>query len=187
MGAEQPDGLTTVRAAARDRVAGVGHDRGDRRRRYVEEVIVALRCLGYDDDSPQVTDCHKQLNDLSIEDPVSGAVRLQPCKSPVWDTAITLRALSSGGVRSDNGAVQAAVEWLLEQQIDEPGDWSETVKAEPGGWCFEHNNDFYPDSDDTAMVLMALAGQFSDTADPTGGLPPELVEELQKLGYLGDG
>ena len=136
--------------------------------------LVALRCLGYDDDSPEVTNCHKQLDNLSIEDPDSQAIRVQPCKSPVWDTAITLRALSSGGLRSDNQAVQAAVEWLLEQQIEAPGDWSKTVKAEPGGWCFEHNNDFYPDSDDTAMVLMALASQFSDVADPSGMLPPEL-------------
>jgi squalene-hopene/tetraprenyl-beta-curcumene cyclase len=28
---------------------------------------------------------------------------------------------------------------------------------EPGGWCFEYENGFYPDVDDTAMVLMALA------------------------------
>ena len=136
--------------------------------------LVALRCLGYDDESPEVTYCHKQLDNLSIEDPDTQAIRVQPCKSPVWDTAITLRALSSGGTRSDNRAVQAAVQWLLEQQIDAPGDWSKTVKAAPGGWCFEHNNDFYPDSDDTAMVLMALASQFSGAADPSGALPPEL-------------
>ena len=27
---------------------------------------------------------------------------------------------------------------------------------EPGGWAFEFRNDFYPDVDDTAFVLMAL-------------------------------
>jgi len=26
----------------------------------------------------------------------------------------------------------------------------------PGGWYFEFNNEFYPDVDDTAMVIMAL-------------------------------
>ncbi len=29
--------------------------------------------------------------------------------------------------------------------------------AEPGGWAFEFRNDFYPDVDDTAFVLMALS------------------------------
>ena len=29
--------------------------------------------------------------------------------------------------------------------------------TEPGGWFFEYNNGFYPDIDDTAMVLMGLA------------------------------
>ena len=35
---------------------------------------------------------------------------------------------------------------------------------EPGGWAFEYANDFYPDNDDTAMVLLALQTQFSDAA-----------------------
>ena len=38
-------------------------------------------------------------------------------------------------------------------------------KAEPGGWVFEFRNDFYPDVDDTAFVLMAL-GRVADP-EPT--------------------
>ena len=35
--------------------------------------------------------------------------------------------------------------------------WAVKVpKTEPGGWYFEFNNEFYPDTDDTAQVLMAL-------------------------------
>ncbi len=37
--------------------------------------------------------------------------------------------------------------------------------AEPGGWVFEFRNDFYPDVDDTAFVLMAL-GRVADP-EPT--------------------
>ena len=38
-----------------------------------------------------------------------------------------------------------------------PGDWQEkNPDALPGGWVFEFRNDFYPDVDDTAFVLMAL-------------------------------
>jgi squalene-hopene/tetraprenyl-beta-curcumene cyclase len=38
-----------------------------------------------------------------------------------------------------------------------PGDWMlKTPGVLPGGWVFEFRNDFYPDVDDTAFVLMAL-------------------------------
>ncbi len=124
--------------------------------------LVALRALGYDDNSPEVTYCFQQLKDLILEDPESGSIRLQPCKSPVWDTAIAVRALAASGIGAEHPAMLRALGWLVDQQITRPGDWCETAAAEPGGWCFEFHNDFYPDSDDTAMVLMALAEQFDD-------------------------
>ncbi|MFH1924342.1 MAG: prenyltransferase/squalene oxidase repeat-containing protein [Planctomycetota bacterium] len=134
----------------------------------------ALESLGYDDESPEVAYCRHQLEDLVVEGRAGGSVKIQPCKSPVWDTAITLRALLAGGTRPDNPAILRAVKWLLDKQIMRRGDWSETVDAESGGWCFEHHNDFYPDTDDTAMVLMALAEQLVDDPRPSDGLPPEL-------------
>ena len=92
-----------------------------------------------------MTYCHKQLEDLALRDERSGAVRLQPCKSPVWDTAIAIGAIASAGFdgRSRGGP---AAGWILNRQITRPGDWGRTVHAEPGGWCFEYRNDFYPDS-----------------------------------------
>jgi squalene-hopene/tetraprenyl-beta-curcumene cyclase len=40
----------------------------------------------------------------------------------------------------------------------EPGDWQvKRAGVEPGGWAFQFDNAFYPDLDDTAVVLMALA------------------------------
>ena len=37
------------------------------------------------------------------------------------------------------------------------GDWSvKRPDTEPSGWAFEFANEFYPDIDDTAMVLLAL-------------------------------
>lgn len=125
--------------------------------------LIALRCLGYRDDSPEVAYCRKQLEDLVLRDPATGAVRLQPCKSPVWDTAIAVRALRGNGLGVNDAAVGRAVDWLLDQQVYRSGDWSETVDAEPGGWCFEFHNDYYPDNDDTAMVLMALREQFDES------------------------
>jgi squalene-hopene/tetraprenyl-beta-curcumene cyclase len=125
--------------------------------------IVALRSLGYADDSREMQFCQQRLRGLIIED--EDAARLQPCKSPVWDTAITLRALQEAGAAGDD-ATTRGVSWLLDQQITRPGDWSRTVAAEPGGWCFEYGNDFYPDLDDTAMAVMALAGQFTRERSP---------------------
>ena len=136
--------------------------------------IVALKCLGYPDDSPEVRYCHDELEKLTIEDDEAGAMRIQPCKSPVWDTAITVRALAASGLRSDSPALSEAIQWLLARQIKRRGDWAETVRAEPGGWCFEYANDFYPDNDDTAMVLMALQTQFSEAPSAHEPLPPEL-------------
>ncbi len=134
--------------------------------------LIALDVLGYRDDSPEMRECWKQLHDLVLTDEADETCRIQPCKSPVWDTAITLRALLAGGLTGNEPAVARGVDWLLDRQILDPGDWSETVKAEPGGWCFEHNNAFYPDSDDTAMVLMVLRSQFAETSDDR--LPPNL-------------
>jgi squalene-hopene/tetraprenyl-beta-curcumene cyclase len=119
--------------------------------------VVSLRCLGVADDAPEMRWALKQLEDLMIEE--DGAIRLQPCFSPVWDTALALNALADAGVTTETDAApQAAVDWLLEREVRRRGDWSVlNPHLEPGGWFFEYNNGFYPDTDDTAMVLMALA------------------------------
>ncbi len=136
--------------------------------------IVALKCLGYPDDSPELQYCHDELRKLTIDDEESGTTRLQPCRSPVWDTAITVRALAASGVRPENPAMREAIQWLLARQVLRRGDWAESAAVEPGGWCFEYNNDFYPDCDDTAMVLMALQSRFAEPSADSEALPPEL-------------
>ncbi len=118
--------------------------------------LIALRCLGYADDHPQVLRARRALGALEIED--DETLRLQPCTSPVWDTAIAVNALAEAGVAADSGGLAAAATWLLSKEVKSPGDW--IVKrpgVEPGGWYFEHANEFYPDIDDTAMVLLALS------------------------------
>lgn len=129
---------------------------------------IALRCLGYADDSPEARYCHDQLAGLMIEE--RDTLRLQPCLSPVWDTAITLRALLDSGLDADHPGIRRGAEWLLARQITASGDWSETVNSEAGGWCFEYNNRFYPDLDDTAMVTMALVERSGNIR--AAGLPP---------------
>jgi squalene-hopene/tetraprenyl-beta-curcumene cyclase len=133
--------------------------------------IVCLRCLGYADDSPEMQWAVKQLEDLVIEE--GDTLRVQPCFSPVWDTALTLIGLGDGGVSPGDPAVIRAVRWLLDLEVRRPGDWSlSNPGLEPGGWFFEYRNGFYPDTDDTAMVLMALSrcghGDTPDTRAAVG-------------------
>ena len=46
----------------------------------------------------------------------------------------------------------------MKNQITSGGDWQiKNRDAAPGGWAFEFRNEFFPDVDDTAFVLMALA------------------------------
>jgi len=84
-------------------------------------------------------------------------LRVQPCISPLWDTAIAMVSLEEAGIDPSHPALLAASRWLVDNQILGPGDWQvKNRDAEPGGWAFEFRNDFYPDVDDTAFVLMAL-------------------------------
>lgn len=118
--------------------------------------VIALRCLGYRDEAPEMQYALKQLDDLMIEE--GDTIRLQPCVSPVWDTALTLNALADAGMPGTDRTVTKAVDWLLAKEVRRRGDWSlASPNLEPAGWFFEYRNAFYPDTDDTAMVLMALA------------------------------
>jgi squalene-hopene/tetraprenyl-beta-curcumene cyclase len=82
---------------------------------------------------------------------------LEACQSPVWDTALAIIALRDAGVAEDDPALIRAADWLLDEEVRIPGDW--TVRRpdlEPAGWAFEFENDNYPDIDDTAEVVLAL-------------------------------
>lgn len=121
--------------------------------------IIALKSMGCDDDAAEVREAWTQLERLIEREP-DGTTRLEPCRSPVWDTAITLIALSESRAATagqSDAAVDRAVDWLLGNEIRVVGDWADRVRAEPSGWCFEYANRFYPDVDDTAMVVIGLA------------------------------
>ncbi|HEX3585078.1 MAG TPA: squalene--hopene cyclase, partial [Candidatus Angelobacter sp.] len=124
--------------------------------------IVALRCLGYSTDDPQVIRALSEFEKLGIEEPgiaeySEPTFRMQPCMSPVWDTALAMFALGESGVPKDDPRMLKAADWILSKEVRAKGDWA--VKAPnvaPGGWYFEFNNEFYPDVDDSAMVLLGL-------------------------------
>ena len=117
--------------------------------------IFALMALGHGPDDPLTFREIKEFSRFEIEE--DDTIRLQPCVSPVWDTCIAMVALEEAGLPADHPALVKAADWLLSKQILGGGDWQiKNTDAEPGGWAFEFRNDFYPDVDDSAFVLMAL-------------------------------
>lgn len=118
--------------------------------------LIALKALGYADDDPQVVRAERELKKLEHE--TENSVRIEPCLSPVWDTAIVTMCLRESGVPADHPQIKRAAEWLMTKEIRFRGDWQykNPVDVEPSGWVFEFENKWNPDVDDTAMVLLAL-------------------------------
>jgi squalene-hopene/tetraprenyl-beta-curcumene cyclase len=118
-------------------------------------VIMALDLLGYSKDDPEMQEAENQFLNLLVDD--ERGFYFQPCFSVVWDTGIAAYALGESGLAPQQ-ALERAADWLLTKEVRRKGDW--TVKrpdVEPSGWYFEFANEFYPDIDDTAQVLLALA------------------------------
>ncbi|XHR29424.1 MAG: squalene--hopene cyclase [Chthoniobacteraceae bacterium] len=137
--------------------------------------IMVLKAMGYDDSHPDLAKALRDFESLFVDDPED--FRIQPCLSPVWDTAINLIALTESGLKEpqEGGPCAKAARWLLEREVRIRGDWARrNPHPEASGWAFEHRNDFYPDTDDTMMVLMAL--RFT----PTSCLTDERVRSLFK-------
>ncbi len=120
--------------------------------------LIALHELGYGVDHPVI---QKGLagfygpKGFAVED--GETFHLQSCLSPVWDTGLAMMALQDAGLPEDDPALVRAGDWLLNEQIFAGGDWQVQCSARPGGWAFEFENDIYPDTDDSAVVMMALA------------------------------
>jgi squalene-hopene/tetraprenyl-beta-curcumene cyclase len=117
--------------------------------------IFALLALGHSPDDPLTAREIEEFSRFELEE--GDTIRVQPCVSAVWDTAIAMVALEEAGLPPNHPALIEAADWLLENQITGPGDWMlKTPGVKPGGWAFEFRNEFFPDVDDTAFVLMAL-------------------------------
>ena len=118
--------------------------------------VIALRALGYPDDHPEVVRAERELKKLEHE--TENDVRIEPCFSPVWDSAIVAICLHESGISEDHPALKRCAEWIMDREIRFYGDWihKNPAKVEASGWVFEYNNKWNPDVDDTAMVLLAL-------------------------------
>jgi squalene-hopene/tetraprenyl-beta-curcumene cyclase len=153
--------------------------------------LMAMDALGYERDHPDFVETLRQFEGLILvkgESPAYGQsaaivpadtglaatissgsrMEFQPSLSPVWDTAISMFALGELGDElgaAESAAMRAAADWLLDREVRRKGDWSvKRPSLPPSGWAFEFANEFYPDIDDTAMVLLAL--QHATASDP---------------------
>ena len=118
--------------------------------------VVALTCMGYAVDHPLVRKAFGEIEALEVDSGPS--LHLQPCFSPVWDTPLTISSLIESGLPQDHPALVQAARWILSRQCRKAGDWIvSSPHAEPGGWYFQFENEYYPDNDDTAAVIIALS------------------------------
>lgn len=118
--------------------------------------VMAFHTLGYGKDDPRYADALSAIGKLLVVR--KERTFCQPCLSPVWDTALAAHALMEAGGADNDAAVERASGWLANEQItDVKGDWARArPELAPGGWAFEYRNDYYPDTDDTAVVVMAI-------------------------------
>src|SRR5436305_1060030 len=161
--------------------------------------LMALELGGYPLDHPVIRRGLEGIKQFLVEDdddangvgaPEGRSRRLEACQSPVWDTALSMLALSDAGIPSEHPAMLHAAEWLLGEEVTHRGDWSVARPGlAPGGWAFEFANVNYPDVDDTAEVVMALqrvigAGRtapYPTALEPDGrGATPELAPRVQQ-------
>jgi squalene-hopene/tetraprenyl-beta-curcumene cyclase len=122
---------------------------------------MALKGLGYGNDHPVIARALTAVRELIWD--LGDSILYQPCVSPNWDTALAAKALLDSGIPSAHPALRDAAKWLIGHQIFERGDWSvKRPDLPPGGWAFEFYNRWFPDVDDSAVILMVLAATACD-------------------------
>jgi squalene-hopene/tetraprenyl-beta-curcumene cyclase len=117
--------------------------------------IVMLAALGHGFEDETFRRAVEGWNGFTIDE--GDRLRPEACQSPIWDTALAVLALRACGVPADHPQLVKAGEYLLREEVTARGDWAiRRPKLASGGWAFEYENDNYPDTDDTAVVALAL-------------------------------
>jgi squalene-hopene/tetraprenyl-beta-curcumene cyclase len=118
--------------------------------------VMMFDVLGYSADHPDVVIARRSIEKLLVIKP--DEAYCQPCVSPVWDTALVAHALLECGTDATNKQAERGLQWLAPLQVlDVAGDWAvQRPNVRPGGWAFQYANAYYPDLDDTAVVVMAM-------------------------------
>ena len=128
--------------------------------------ILALKALGYPESSAEFKWAEKQLDDLIIEE--NDAIRVQPCVSPVWDTAMVLLALRRTS-RFGDVACQHAVRRALV--------FLEAMRSSDNGWAA-----FDKDIDNKVLEAVPFADH-NAMLDPTcADITARVLEMFGDLG-----
>ena len=119
--------------------------------------VMMFDALGFPPDYPERAIARRSIDRLLVVK--ADEAYCQPCVSPVWDTALTAHALIETGHASNVAGAQRGLDWLLpRQELNVKGDWAfKRPQVAPGGWAFQYANPHYPDLDDTAVIVMAMA------------------------------
>ncbi len=148
--------------------------------------VMMFDALGYPPEHPHRATARASLERLIIRRD-DGEIYCQPCVSPVWDTALAAQAmLEAGGSVAERAAIRS-LDWLVpRQELEVKGDWAERrPDVRPGGWAFQYMNAHYPDTDDTAAVVVAMdraRGLVGDRYDPAIDRAREWIDGLQSKG-----
>jgi len=118
--------------------------------------VMMFDALGYPEDHPDRLLARRSVERLLVVK--DEEAYCQPCVSPVWDTSLVCHALMEAGGEEADRRVLRGLDWLKPLQVlDVKGDWADArPELRPGGWAFQYNNAHYPDTDDTAVVAMAM-------------------------------
>lgn len=140
--------------------------------------LLMFDALGYPADDERVKAARESIERLLVIK--DDEAYCQPCVSPVWDTALVAHALLEAGDAMSEQRAREGLEWLKPLQVlDVKGDWAvRRPDVRPGGWAFQYNNAYYPDVDDTAVVVMAMNRAGGDY-DEAIARAREWVEGLQ--------
>ncbi len=142
-------------------------------------VIMALDVLGYPADHPDRVEAQKQFDALLVDD--GRRFFFQPCFSVVWDAAIAAFAVGESS-EPPRHALRKCADWLLTKEVRRKGDWSvKRPNTQPSGWYFEYANEFYPDIDDTAMVLLALSRSEASSGSAQQAVEMRAVQWLRAM------
>ena len=126
----------------------------------MSNAALALTCLGHREDHPLLREALAALDGLLLDGRRRRAAHAAVPVAGVGHRSRRPRAARERRpARPDatgEPARRGARRGCSEADASAPGDWARRNPAPPGGWYFEHRNEFYPDVDDTCMALMVL-------------------------------
>jgi squalene-hopene/tetraprenyl-beta-curcumene cyclase len=89
------------------------------------QTLIALRCLGYDTQGPIYLKAQAAFRKLFLDD--LNGFRIQPCLSPIWDTALSIISLTESGIESRDSRLHKAARWLAARRVNIKGDWAARI------------------------------------------------------------